>query len=658
MAIGIGFSLFAHADRLSDSLVYGILVSSVFGCILFYFRNKTVKVLAGICLLFAHISLGYLLGKNAQLPKNESFYWNHYSFDSTEYITIELEESLRKKNTSWRATAKVIFLHQTNKTSFKVSGKVLVYWPVRRNPTIPTVEIGDQLLIPNRIMEMPGAAFPNDFDYKAVMRYRNVQHQIFLDSNSYKRSAIAKFSVLNFAKQSKAYLLNYISRLLPKDVIGLAESLSLGHKDHLDKKDAESFAKAGTMHVLAVSGLHVGMVYLILSFLFNLWNRGSKLKIYQSILIVLVLWSYAFVTGLGASVIRATLMFSIIELGRSIFKSKGSIYNSVFAAAFIQLLLFPLNLIEVGFQLSYLAVLGILFFYPKIFPLVNMPTYLLNKAWQLACVSLAATLGTLPVTLYFFHTFPVWFAFSNIILVPLGMIALILIIACLVLSFVPLVGSALIFCTTWVLRGLKMGVYFFAELPFAQLKNIYLSEIEVFLLLFFIPIAFLSTVNRNKRGMITISLFVFLFSAYWHWVEHGKKQQFMVIASELRNQLLISVVDGQNLTNISLPIPLSKSDSLFYYQKSFILSNSINKVSWTYVNPSDSIVYEHWSLTHSRKGYSILESNDIEPIIIHWTYAKSKVDKVGIHIIQKRFIKYSNLDVDFNILKNSFIIYK
>ena len=491
------------------------------------------------------------------------------------------------------------------------------------------------------------------------MKYKNIEHQLFLDTfNSlyFKRSTLG---ILDYAKICKERLIVYIVQVFSDDISGLVHSLCLGHKDNLKESDSASFAKSVTMHILAVSGLHVGMIYIILTILFSFAGLFQKYKRTRTFLILICLWVYAFVTGLGASVIRASLMFTIIEIGRTVLHSKSNGFNSIFASAYLQLLIFPLQIMDVGFQLSYLAVLGILFFYPKIEPLLNPPHAILKKMWQLSCISISATIGTLPLTFYYFHTFPVWFILSNICLVPLGMLCLISILVSLSLCQLPFLGVLLIGFTTWILRLLLKLVHVFSELPLAQLNTIYITEWEVLFYLVLMPLLGLGLYKRSIKAIYISMAVVCLYSLVWAYKEYERSNQFIVVVSELKNQLLLTVVDRGIMTNISSFMGRAESNRIIELQKGFIHKHYIHEINWVYSVEKDTLKANKWSLIRLDSRKSMFISNQCRPIILHWKsnpYGSPK--DTFLHIITQRNYNYSDTTVTYKLLNKKYFLIK
>ena len=201
----------------------------------------------------------------------------------------------------------------------------------------------------------------------------------------------------------------------------VASALLLGYRENLDKELVKSYASAGAMHVLAVSGLHVGILYLLLTRIFSFLKKVKKVKngkFILTILIVSFLWFYAIMTGLSASVMRATTMFSFIVIGNELLNRKTSIYNTLAVSAIILMIINPFIVYQVGFQLSYVAVVGIVYLQPKLNRLFYSRYKLVRGVWAITCVSLAAQIATFPLSLHYFHQFSTYFFISNLIVIP------------------------------------------------------------------------------------------------------------------------------------------------------------------------------------------------------------------------------------------------
>ncbi|NJO90405.1 MAG: ComEC/Rec2 family competence protein, partial [Chloroflexia bacterium] len=226
----------------------------------------------------------------------------------------------------------------------------------------------------------------------------------------------------------------YQSSGIQGDEFAILAALTLGVKDYLSDEIVEAYSDSGAMHVLAVSGLHVGILMAMLNMIFSFFWKRKKLLVLKSIIILVFLWLFALITGLAPSVTRSALMFSFFILSKNSGKRPSS-YNSLAAAAFIILLFNPNALFHVGFQLSFLAVISILLFQQKLYRTIDIKNKYLDYFWQLTTVSLAAQIGTTPISIFYFHQFPIYALLTNIIVIPAAAIILNAVILLLIANF-------------------------------------------------------------------------------------------------------------------------------------------------------------------------------------------------------------------------------
>ena len=287
-----------------------------------------------------------------------------------------------------------------------VKGRLLAYPEADQ-----IIREGQLLLLSGSIREIPGPKNPEAFDNKRYRFFQNIHHQTRLREGEYR--VVGQEGIAWYQRWRKQQIERWKAHLTDPAVFSVASAMVLGYKAELPEEVRETYAQTGASHVLAVSGLHVGLIYLILSSIVGRFKwRPARIAISLA-----GIWGFALVTGATPSVVRAATMFSFVLAGQQL-RRPISVFNSLAASAFLLLLIQPLWLFHIGFQLSYLAVLGIVFFQPRWYQLWIPPNGLLDKIWTLITVSLAAQMATLPLTLFYFHQFPVYFWLSGLIVVP------------------------------------------------------------------------------------------------------------------------------------------------------------------------------------------------------------------------------------------------
>jgi competence protein ComEC len=262
---------------------------------------------------------------------------------------------------------------------------------------------------------------------------------------------------------------------------GVLAALTLGYTDDLQPELMAGYSATGVVHILSVSGMHVGIVYAVMAFLLGFMNKTQGQKVFKGLFIMLFLWGYAFLSGLSLPVIRSALMFSFIAIA-TCFERKSQIYNTIFMSMLAMLVVNPASLYDVGFQLSYACVLSIIFFKPILDKLYNPTTKPVRYVWTMFAVSLAAQIGTTPFTLYYFQQFPNYFLLTNFIAIPLSSVIIYLAMGLLFVSFVPYLSAVIALLlngSVWLLNAVIITIQ---HLPYS-VSHISLDIRQSFLIL-------------------------------------------------------------------------------------------------------------------------------------------------------------------------------
>ncbi|MCQ2369726.1 MAG: ComEC/Rec2 family competence protein [Paludibacteraceae bacterium] len=298
------------------------------------------------------------------------------------------------------------------------------------------------------------------------------------------------------ALQIRESLIGIYRKYISNDNVGIISALTLGKKDDLSRDTRQIFSLAGGSHVLAVSGLHVGIIYAIILGLLSFIPHSQIGNITRHSIVILCLWFYAFICGLPASVVRSAFMFSLISGSYILGKSNYSL-NSVFVSMFFMLLYNPLYLFDIGFQLSYAAVISILIFYPKLYSILHFQNKIMIWVWGMICVSAAAQIGTLPLTVYYFHQIPVYSILTNFVVVPAAFIIIYVALALLVFSFIPPVAMLIGRLADVITEMLCNGVAGIVNLPYSVISDIHI-DFYIVLLMFAIIFTAYYIINSAK----------------------------------------------------------------------------------------------------------------------------------------------------------------
>lgn len=369
------------------------------------------NVLFGSIAYLCFFVIGYF-NYQLHLPDFESSHYSHHiSEQSGELLELKVVEVLKPDSFNHKYISQVKAINGRSS-----SGRVLL--SIQKDSLSEMVTIDDLLVISSSLKRIPKPLNPHQFDYSKYMRTLNVYHQTRVSKTQVYSISRGSLTLRGQAERFRNFLLKNLEKTsLEKDERAILQALVLGQKKEISKELYSDYAAAGAVHILAVSGLHVGILFFIFSFILKPLKRLPFGTLIQGIVLVLCLWGFAFITGLSPSVTRAVTMFSFFAFAKSINRDTNSI-NTLFLSFFVLLLVNPLWLFHVGFQLSYLAVLSILLIQPKLRKYYRPRFYLDKLFWDILSVSFAAQLGVLPLSIYYFHQFPGLFFITNIVVLP------------------------------------------------------------------------------------------------------------------------------------------------------------------------------------------------------------------------------------------------
>lgn len=403
------------------------------------------------------------------------------------------------------------------KTAPPYEKKIMLY--MEKGDRAATLTPGDEIVLTLKPEPFRNNGNPGEWDYVRYMTNKNFAARGYVSSHEWQLTGRRKTTPFLLAQRCRTSVIHFYRTLeLKEETFAFIVAVTLGNKSYLSDNIKESFRASGTAHLLAVSGLHTGIIYLVLSLLLSPFGkRGSSYLIKQWI-IILMLWGYAFLTGLSSSVIRAVIMLSFYIIGR-IRHEISFTTNTLSIAAFLILIFHPYSLFDISFQMSFGAVFSILWFQPRMLALAKPRNKYISYVWGLLTVSLSAQLGIFPLILYYFGTFPTWFLFTNIIAVPLMGGIIYALIPSLIIgwmhSILPSFPESLLRASRQLIQMLTDGMFhvirFVESLPFSQLTGLHLSlAASVMLLLFIFLFSHCLILKRNRAQVLILSLLVLL----------------------------------------------------------------------------------------------------------------------------------------------------
>ncbi len=408
--------------------------------------------------------------------------------------------------------------------------------PIRGNIilTLDTLEgkygLGDFVAFKTTVESFRNETNPGSFDAEYYYGTHHYVGRAFIPSNWISKIGSRKNLAIFFSKWQDE-IGRKMKSWLPESVAGIGVALLLGNKADIDQEVLDSFSNTGAMHVLAVSGLHVGIILIIFQYILGFFSRWISKK--QAVLFsVVLIWGFGLLSGASPSVIRAVVMFSILALGQ-LLSRKNTGMNNLILSAIILLMYDPYYLFDIGFQLSYVALIGILLFQNPIYKLISIKQKWLDWIWKGSAVGIAATIATTPFMLYWFHQFPNYFLISNIVVMLLGFIVLLFLIILIFTAWIPYFNSLIIFLTVISLQGLIIGIQFVDQIPGGVSGGFELNFIQFMTLGIFIGYSFHTLLIRQLfPKMALIGLAVCLLFISWKREVKFEKNELRVFSGK------------------------------------------------------------------------------------------------------------------------------
>jgi len=430
------------------------------------------------------------------------------------------------------------------------TGKLLLYLPA--DSLSSSLLPGQQLQFFAAARHLPRPLNPAGFDFATWQARHNVFHQAFLPATDWQLTN-PHLSLRGQAFQWREYLLRILRTYLPEgsNELVVAAALILGKKDELSADLRNAYAETGAVHVLAVSGLHLGFIAAGLSLLFGWGPLKKRTWRWPRLLFILLgIWAFALLTGLSPSVLRAATMFSFLQVGLASGR-KSSVYNSLIVSAFLLLLLNPYLLFDIGFELSYLALLGIVFFQPRLYRWWYISNRIGDRCWSLATVALAAQLTTFPLGLYYFHQFPLTFLLSGLVVVTAASGILFLGILLFIVSSWTAVATGVAFLLELILGFNNAFIFLLRKLPGGLLEGIWISAGVLALL--YLSLLLLSRYLQQKKARLLLgslgALALALVINLWTQAQHAQQRQWLVYHQY--KATVVDALDGRQRFSIS-----------------------------------------------------------------------------------------------------------
>ncbi|MBX9851042.1 MAG: ComEC family competence protein [Cytophagaceae bacterium] len=524
----------------------------------------------GLSMLFF---FGYLYANRADETKNPDHIYQ--CKNKIQYYTVHISGIPQQKEKTYKTEANIRNIKTENGWQ-RAEGKIILYIDKKN---FQKLSYGDILLVKGSPEETKAPANPEEFDYKKYLYFNHILHQDFIKAKDY---SLIQHNPDNLVTLVSFMVSEEADHSLRKFISGdneykIASALILGIKNNIENDLKNAYSSTGTMHILAVSGLHVALILQILSISMGWMTFSRKTKKLLPFAIIILLWFYAFITGLSASVLRAVLMFSLIILAKA-FERNTNIYNTLACSAFILLLCDPFFIMDVGFQLSYIAVLGIVYFHPRIYAWYKSKNYWYDKIWMITSVSIAAQLATFPLGLLYFHQFPLSFLLSNLIAIPLSFFVLYLGVILLIFQWVPVLNSLTGWLTEKLIWLMNKIILLIEQIPFSAITNIDIDIAETILIYAFIIFTAAFFFFKKLRYAMFCFMIVATLSAFQVSETIQKRNQKKVIVFNIKNHFAIGFINGNEIYLISDSTLLTDPAKIKFHMEPYLIKNGIENI--------------------------------------------------------------------------------
>ena len=477
-------------------------------------------------------------------------------------------------------------------------GSVMAYF--EKNERSMALRYGDVIVFyePPKLVEPP--MNPEQFDYKKYLGRKGILRQVYLKNDSWELLGDNRANpIYAFSYRLRDFLLATMRNLgISDDEYAVAAAILLGYDDTLPSELRQKYVVAGSMHILCVSGMHVGVVFMVFSYMLGFLD---KLKRWQNImrqsLLLLLIWFYALLAGLAPSILRSTIMLSFVIVGNMINRN-GVMLNSLAASAFLLLCIDPANLFNVGFLLSYCAVIGIVTLQRPIYNLFYIKLKFFDKIWEMTAVTLSAQIATAPFSIYYFHQFPTYFWLSNLFMGPISTVVITGGMVMLLIFFIPYINIGVAFCVKWLVFAMNYVVSWVESLPLSIVKGLYINSLEFACLIVSLVLLMLLLDNKKKTFLFGMLSMLLIFSAsQLNRTIIQSTQMSMTIYSVNKHTAIDFVCGKEHVLFCDSLLVTNPADASFSIENNLIKEGVF--LNGTFV-PTDSVHFENCFLKKSQ----------------------------------------------------------
>jgi len=546
-------------------------------------QNFSFRFAFGLNIMLFMVLAGYLLAQG-RYEKNHSDHFSNFNYENS-LLRIRLIEPVSEKTNTYQIVGRTTHI-LSGDSLVKVKGKLIAY--LEKDSISASIKYGDIIFIENNFQEVSPPQNPNAFNFKNFLANQNIFHQVYRRSGQwYQGDGNEGNIIVSFAHQMRQKALETLeANNIKGREFSVASALLLGYRDYLDEDLQREFAGAGAMHILCVSGLHVGIIFLVLNILLSFLKKFPRGRVIKTMVIILLIWFYAAITGFSPSVMRASTMFSFVAVGQS-FSRSTNIYNTLAASALFLVILDPFIINRIGFQLSYIAVISIVWLQPMFYKLLYFKNPVLNYSWGIITVSLAAQLGTGPLALYYFNQFPNYFLLTNLAVIPLTGLIIKTGIFFFIVSPINFLSQIAGMVLSFIVLILHNIVRIIEGLPGSVSLNIFITFHETLFIFGLIVVAGMFWVSARKSYAFAMLLAGLLLSVSLSMRHIQNDRQQRLVVYQVPNGTAIDFFNGKSCYFMACETTLSNPRNLtFHVNENRLKMGTAGKVQGI-INPED-----------------------------------------------------------------------
>ncbi|NQX80940.1 MAG: ComEC/Rec2 family competence protein, partial [Flavobacteriaceae bacterium] len=487
MVIGIVLSHYFSFDIFKTEIT--LLVCLFLILILYhYYKTKLLRIAYIIINFIFFTTLGLYLNESKEDINNNSHY-SKITVSDLSISSIEIEKLIKGShyyNKYWVQIKQI--------DDYKCNGRLILLIPKKDSVKIA---VGDRLQTIFRVKKINKPLNSYEFDYSKYLKQFGINESMLLENNNYILQGINNYNIIYKFRRLNTYIRGKLQEAsIGKREKEVIEALVLGYRNDISKELKNKYIDSGLMHLLAISGLHIGVLLMSFTWVLNMLRLNKTMKM---IILLISIWFFALLSGLSTSVLRSVIMFTFVTIS-FLYKRKSNIYQSLIMAAILLLMFNTRYLFSVGFQLSFIAVFFIVWLQPKIYNKWQPKNIILKYIWRISTVSISAQIGVLPLSLYYFHQFPVHFLLGNIVLLPFIPIVLAMGIVVVILLSLELPSWYIVYVYDLLIYYVNEFVYLLADSGMFVIKNIKFDFTMIILtyLLIFILGYLLVQIRTNK----------------------------------------------------------------------------------------------------------------------------------------------------------------